>query len=333
MHYFSNEILDRVLELSNISEGFNSLRLFLRYVFEIGPVSTKDMSALIGIPLPVIASVRKELEKNRILIRSNGMVLSDLGIDLINQMGISKNIKISEITSSEDISHQFEDLIPELEKICLTRPSYNPKIDQSHVTIETSIKRVQYLIKNDAFEGRDILILGDDDLTSLAIYLCMRKFDIYPNNISVVDIDHRILDFINGHYSQSRIKPKLVKVDLLEGIDKSLLGRHDVFITDPPYTVDGFKLFVSNALKSLRSGPGNIGIISFPNPPIGNYLLMQHSLIQMGLLFREMIPGFNHYIGAPIHGGRTNLIRCTTSNQINSDVDIDLSKIYTHSRG
>ena len=92
-------------------------------------------------------------------------------------------------------------------------------------------------------------------------------------------------------------------------------------------------MFVSNALKSLRSGPGNIGIISFPNPPIGNYLLMQHSLIQMGLLFREMIPGFNHYIGAPIHGGRTNLIRCTTSNQINSDVDIDLSKIYTHSRG
>ena len=60
---------------------------------------------------------------------------------------------------------------------------------------------------------------------------------------------------------------------------------------------------------------------------------MQHSLIQMGLLFREMIPGFNHYIGAPIHGGRTNLIRCTTSNQTNLDVDVDLSKIYTHSRG
>ena len=333
MDHSSKKILDRVVKTTNLSEGFNGLRLILRYIFELGPISSKEISSIIGIPLPLVSSIRRELEKNHILIRSNGMLLSELGIHLINQMGISKNIKISEITSSENISHQFEDLIPELEQICLKRPSYNPKIDQSHVTIETSIKRVQYLFKNDAFEGRDILILGDDDLTSLAILLCMEKFDVYPNKISVADIDNRILDFIDCHYTQSLIKPELVKVDLLEGIDKSLLGRHDVFITDPPYTVDGFKLFVSNALKSLKSGPGNIGIISFPNPPIRNYLLMQHSLIQMGLLFREMIPGFNHYIGAPIHGGRTNLIRCTTSNQANLDVDVDLSKIYTHSRG
>ena len=105
MDHSSKEILDRVVKTTNLSEGFNGLRLILRYIFELGPISTKEISSIIGIPLPLISSIRRELEKNHILIRSNGMVLSDLGIDLINQMGISKNIKISEITSSEDISH------------------------------------------------------------------------------------------------------------------------------------------------------------------------------------------------------------------------------------
>ncbi|MFL2804339.1 MAG: bis-aminopropyl spermidine synthase family protein [Dehalococcoidia bacterium] len=332
MDYSSNKILDGVLKSSNLSEGFNSLRLFLRYVFEIGPISTKDLSSLIGIPLPVVSSLRRELEKNKVLIRSNGMLLSDLGIDLVNQMGISGNMKISEITSSTNLSHLFENLIPDLEKMCLNRPSYNSKIDQSHVTVETTLKRVQYLIKNDAFEGRDILILGDDDLTSLAILLCMQKYQIFPKQISVVDIDDRILDFIGNHYMHSHIKPKLVHSDLSDGIDQDLLNKHDVFITDPPYTVDGFKLFISNAVKSLKNTSGNIGIISFPNPPVDNYLLIQKTLIQMGLLFREMIPGFNRYIGASIHGSTTNLIRCTTSNQINADVDINMSQIYTQSR-
>ena len=56
-----------------------------------------------------------------------------------------------------------------------TRPTARLELDQTHCTVETKLRRVLALYEADALEGRRILLLGDDDLVSLAIRAVVQR--------------------------------------------------------------------------------------------------------------------------------------------------------------
>jgi predicted methyltransferase len=72
------------------------------------------------------------------------------------------------------------------------RPKPDRNLDQFYATEETVLKRAVLLGNLPNISQKKLLFLGDDDLTSIIFALLFKA-----EEIMVVDIDNRILEFIN----------------------------------------------------------------------------------------------------------------------------------------
>lgn len=169
-------------------------------------------------------------------------------------------------------------------------------------------------------EGKRILFVGDDDLTSLPTALTNMA-----EEIAVVDIDERILKLIEKFSQKEGVKIKTIKHDLRNPLPQDLKERFDVISTDPPYTVDGLKLFLSRGIEAL--GKEGIAYLSYSHKPIDEWLSIQKAITNMGFVISELIPNFNYYEGSEIIANTTFIARLVGKNlKINIG---DTEKIYT----
>ena len=90
------------------------------------------------------------------------------------------------------ITTDFHSKLVKLKQYSRLRPKPYTKLDQAYATPETALRRALYMMAEGDLEGRDVLFLGDDDLTSLAAGLLK-----IAKSITVIDIDVRILDLID----------------------------------------------------------------------------------------------------------------------------------------
>ena len=326
-----NQLLSDVAMATCLSEGSEGVRNVLRNVMKFQPIPLHELAKIVKIPVPVVSSVRKELEKRRILERKSGIILTEQGRLLVGSLGIK-----SGGPKKLDGGYKFPDwLIPladNFEEIQRSRPEPNYKLDQSHCNSETAVLRAAYLYDCDALEGRNIVFIGDDDLTSLAICLLSIEYGLDTGNIIVLDIDDRLLDFVSQFAKSLDRTVKTEKYDFREGIPENIVNGNDVFFTDPPYTISGLRLFVSRGVEALDTGPGKMGFISFAGKSPSETLAAHEVFTEMGLAVQEVIPSFNNYIGAQVHAGSSSLIRCLTTHRTRSVSAMDITKIYTADR-
>jgi S-adenosylmethionine decarboxylase proenzyme len=193
------------------------------------------------------------------------------------------------------------------------RPQPEFGLDQAHATAKTVLKKVSYLLEKGDVEGRKIIFLGDDDAISLFVGLLG-----LAEEICVVDIDDRVLDFLSEKAQELSIKNfSTVRYDLRVGSPQDTINRFDVVLMDPPYTDPGLRLFLKRAKKILRTSIeingsvhsiiGKKCYVSFGNKPPEKMLKIQSSILDHGFIINEMIPDFNHYKGASIIGQFSHL--------------------------
>ena len=84
-------------------------------------------------------------------------------------------------------------------------------------------------------------------------------------------------------------------------------------MTDPPYTVEGARLFLSRAVEGLRPGPGRAIAFSFGPKNPDDALRVQEAVTELGLTVQAMHRNFNEYVGAGIIGGTSHLQYLTTT--------------------
>jgi predicted methyltransferase len=193
------------------------------------------------------------------------------------------------------------------------RPKVDVKLDQSHATAETVLKRAVYLYQNDALEGRDILVLGDDDLTSLALCLFARHLDITIWRIVVLEFDRRLVAYLTEIAEAEQFPITVVSHDLREEIPPDFVGQFDVFLTDPPYTLQGLALFVSRGASALYPQVGKQAYVCFGRRTPTETVAAMAALVEMGFAPIEIFPNFNAYEGAQVLGGVSQMMRLVTS--------------------
>jgi len=128
-------------------------------------------------------------------------------------------------------------------------PLPNPEYDQYFCSKKTVFDRVQLfsdLIKD---KSSRFLFIGDDDFTSLmvAALLC-------PDEITVLDIDLGILNIISETASRHNLNISVCHYDVRNPLPEDLFGRFDIVFTDPPYTSQSIKVFLTRARLSIASG-------------------------------------------------------------------------------
>jgi N4-bis(aminopropyl)spermidine synthase len=154
----------------------------------------------------------------------------------------------------------------------------------------------------DAITGRRILLLGDDDVISITLLRFVRAFGIRIDEVVVVDVDQRLIDFIAAELAGAPFPFRCIQADLRE----LLPGVFDTVVTDPPYTAAGAKLFLERARAALAGEGANL-FFSFGSRRPGVQFAVQRTIAELGLEIRSLRRDFNDYVGAGVLGGTSHL--------------------------
>jgi predicted methyltransferase len=169
------------------------------------------------------------------------------------------------------------------------RPKATPDFDQGYVTPETTVLRLALMAQQGDLVGRDLLLLGDDDLTGIAAALSG-----LPRRICILDVDERIVSFIRDVARDRGWDHVHAEVyDVRDGLPSHLRGQFDVFFTDPVETVNGLLLFLSRCTEGLR-GPGAAGYfgLSYLEASWRKWREIQRGILDMCFAITDMLGAF-----------------------------------------
>ncbi|MFW9817967.1 MAG: bis-aminopropyl spermidine synthase family protein [Candidatus Thorarchaeota archaeon] len=310
----AEEILTLIAEKAKLAEGSEGVRSILLIMYRFLSLKNKKVSQKTGIAIPSLAAVRSELVKAGIIEKKN--FLGELGRNWVKQ-----NLKLH--FDYDPIPDSFTNIIKELpveftylniiEELLNNRPDPEFSLDQSHADFPTIVKKVLYLLKKGDIEGRKIIFLGDDDVISLGLGLTK-----LADEITVIDIDNRVLEFISQSAKNLNFENfNVINHDLRESCPKTVRNKYDVVIMDPPYTIEGLRLFLKRARQVIKSKMkfndeivpivGKKCLLSFGNKPPAQMQKLQLAILDHGFVINEMLPDFNHYKGASIIGKFSHL--------------------------
>jgi len=185
------------------------------------------------------------------------------------------------------------------------RPVPIRNYDQFTATVETSAKRATLLDFLGDARGKRVLFLGDDDFTSVVTANVKSA-----QEVAVLDIDERILDNIGSISEELDLGIRRVRHDLRKPITADLRGRFDAVFTDPPYTTEGIRLFVSRALEAIDKRNQTARVyVCYGNSDRAKerFLPIQEVLTDAGLMLRWIFDRFNRYDGAESIGSASSL--------------------------
>ncbi len=182
-------------------------------------------------------------------------------------------------------------VLEDYKKISSMRPKPTSDYDQGYIKEEDVMRRIAFIYERGDLEGMDILVVGDDDLISIGMALTG-----LPNRIVVLEIDDRLIQFINKVAGERNLNIVAQKFDVRYDIDEELRGKFDVFITDPVETIDGITLFLSRAASGLK-GKGCSGYfgLTHEEASLRKWFEIEQRLMKMNFVITDMIRDFNVY--------------------------------------
>lgn len=171
------------------------------------------------------------------------------------------------------------------------RPLPVAEYDQGFMRPEDALARVAFMHRMGDVVGRDIVLIGDDDLVSVALALTGG-----PRRILVIDVDERLGAFIERLNREHGFAIEFRSLDIRRPLPPDLTASFDTFVTDPVETVPGFELFLSRAVASLRGryAAGYFGLTTL-EASLVKWHRLQQALLRMNLVITDVLRDFSIY--------------------------------------
>ncbi|MCS7265890.1 MAG: bis-aminopropyl spermidine synthase family protein [Armatimonadetes bacterium] len=192
-----------------------------------------------------------------------------------------------------DFRKLFGESVERFFAICQNRPEAIQDYDQGYVTEATTLARIAFAWQRGDLEGKEIIVLGDDDLMSVAAALTGA-----PKRVLAIDIDERLVNFINEVAERESLASlKAVKHDLREPLPDDWLGAFDTFLCDPTESFVGFKAFVERGLLCLK-GVGSAGYFGLTHveSSLDKWSRIQRFLLESGAVITDLRDDFSGYV-------------------------------------
>jgi predicted methyltransferase/DNA-directed RNA polymerase subunit RPC12/RpoP len=306
--------LEELAREVRLLEGPAGVERFLWAVAQCTSATTRHISQQLGIPVPVVSALRRELEKRGYLSRGKGMHLSSSGEELIRCLwgGVPPPARECPTCYGSGIREPVAEagLIQEIENLCRQRPTPDVTLDQAHLEPRCLVRKANLLISQGCILGRRVLFLGDDDLLSLTVFLAAQRTDDFqPNSlqIEVIDLDTRVVEVISTLSKALSLPISARSADARNPLADSLRARFDTVITDPPYTLAALRAFLGRAEEALHGSPRSLVVLSFGRKSDMEQVQIQQLFCSYRLALRAFYPGFNRYLGAAVLGGASDL--------------------------
>lgn len=184
----------------------------------------------------------------------------------------------------------FRKVLSKFLKITKNRPPAVEKFDQGFISEEGVIRRLEFIHERGDIYG-SFFIVGDDDLLSIALSLT----DL-PKKVVVVDIDERLVDFINSTAKDYDLKVKAYVYDVQRAFPDKFKKKFDVFVTDPVETIPGIKLFLSRGVSTLK-GIGSSAYFGLTTLEASRrkWFEIEKMILDMGFVVTDIMRKFNFY--------------------------------------
>jgi predicted methyltransferase len=314
-----------------LAEGESGVRDILLAVARSEPVATSQIGRTAELPVPIVTAVCNELRKRGVIDKTRPVRLTTAARAVLAAGGA----RLDPTCPCCDglglhVPDELGPLAEELEAAAAGAPQARMELDQTHCTVPTKIRRVLTLHQAGALAGRNIVLLGDDDLIAVAIARFARLTGVAAGRLTVIDTDQAVLGWIGAQVAGTGTHVELVEHDLRAPLPAALTASFDVACTDPPYTVAGAELFLSRAVSALTARPGQHVFFSFGARRPAETLATQRLIAGLGLVVRSLTPGFNSYVGAGILAGTSHLYHLRTTEETATLVEGSyLGPLYT----
>jgi N4-bis(aminopropyl)spermidine synthase len=323
----ADSILAAVASNVGLAEGEAGVRDIIRAIARREPVAVREVSRVVEVPVPIVAAVCNELRDHGVVDRNRPLRLTAQGRLLFDLEPATASTPVSGTCSccagrGVVVPDELAGFAAGLEDIAARMPMVRVELDQTHCTVDTKVRRVLAMHEAGALAGRRVLVLGDDDLTSVTAARFAAHTGLRPaiRRMTVVDVDPAILEFVAAETSDTGIAVEVVEYDARKPLPSSLRGAFDVAFTDPPYTVAGAELFLSRALEALDAGVGRHLFFSFGARRPDETLTVQQLFGRLGLTVRSLRPNFNDYVGAGVLAATSHLHHLRTTGRVTPTV-------------
>lgn len=189
----------------------------------------------------------------------------------------------------------LRDVAAAFHRVAADRPEASQEFDQGYVTEETTVARIAALWARGDLAGKDLLVLGDDDLVSVAAALTR-----LPRRVAMLDADPRITSFVERVAVREGLEIEVFDHDLRQPLPREIEGQFDAFACDPTESLPGFLLFAGRGVSALR-GPGSAGYLGLTHAEasLPKWRAIQQELLAWGAALTDVRDGFHTYVNWP----------------------------------
>ncbi len=244
-------------------------------------------------PVPAVFESMKILKEKEIISISNeGFKLTPHGKEVIKDLHPVEDISCSNCEGRGISLQKFRDVEKRFLKIQKSRPQAIREFDQGYVTPQTTLSRFALAYERGDVVGKEIILLGDDDLMSVVLGLSG-----LTKRITVVEIDKRLTDFIKSAGKKEVFRVDVETFDLRHPLPREHVKKYDTFFTDPPETLKAADAFIGRGIAALRA-PGSAGYFGFTRreASLKKWHDVQKLLIKYKIVFTDIIHNFNEYV-------------------------------------
>ena len=303
-------VVAEVAAAVGLAEGEAGVRDILAATASAEPAAVREISQLAELPVPIVAAVCNELRQRGVVDRTRPVRLTAEGraavtagqpdLDATCPACAGRGVVIPEAVAP---------LLAELEQAAEGGPEAKPELDQTHCTVETKLRRVLRMHAAHALAGQRILLLGDDDLVSLAIvaFAAWTGHAEVIRRLAVVDTDPDVLAWIGKQAARSGVRVDLVEHDLRQPLPAAWPAASTWSPPTRPTRWPARSCSCPARWRRWRPSPaGTCSSRSGPAAPTQT-VAVQAAIAQLGLAVRSLTPNFNAYLGAGVLGGTSHL--------------------------
>lgn len=227
-----------------------------------------------------------ELTRDLEALIGEGAIKERNGVFQLRRESIPEHYK-KLIRLEEELNRNFDEvsLVRRFKQITSGRPKPKKEHWQGFMSAESAVRRARFIHERCDDCLSRILLIGDDDLVSVAISLFGQAEEIV-----VLDIDEELVHYINQIASEHNFWIRAFPYDARSPLPKAFRNYFDAFVTEPPETLRGLRLFLSRGFQSLQ-GTGSAGYFGLTHieASLRKWKRIEHFILSSGFVITDLL--------------------------------------------
>ncbi|MBS7658229.1 MAG: bis-aminopropyl spermidine synthase family protein [Candidatus Bathyarchaeia archaeon] len=185
---------------------------------------------------------------------------------------------------------EFKEVFEEFKKIVKNRPDPTINFFQGYMKEYDVVARVAFMHLNNDLYNKSFVLIGDDDLLSIALSLTG-----LPSRICVLDVDERLGEYLKKINQKYNFEIEFYKYDVSEPLPENLINQFDVFSSEPLESESGLKAFIERGIYCLKNGGAGYFGLTTAEASFQKWLKIEKFLTKMNCVITDIIKSFSRY--------------------------------------